>query len=258
MTIFTDTQKAADEFKARVCDVPGLGKVATAKPEAILLKLKAAEAEVKRRLRILLEPTWVFSEDSTDIEIAARSPADSPYLVDPGYDYHPDIYIDNAWGWLSLRQKPLISVSKYYFFYAVGAPNFFQVPAEWLRLDKKFANVRILPSGPAGALLPLNAFLLSALTGGRTVPHFVRVVYKAGIVDVRTELPDLYDFILRVATLLYIRDGFPGSSESISADGLSQSRSFDLSAYTKAQGGVIEAEYDKWQQFFHGVRCVTV
>jgi hypothetical protein len=98
VTVFTDKDKAADTLVCRLKRVPILADTCQCDPDEAWGKLVAAEREVARRIGIMFEPTWVFAEDVTDQEIAARQPAESPYLVDPGYDYKPEWFQGDGWG----------------------------------------------------------------------------------------------------------------------------------------------------------------
>lgn len=259
MSIFAEGQKdeAVAELRSRFAATPVLSHLAKLDDDLLYAKLLAAEAEVARRLRIFLEPTWVFPEGVAQSAIDAREPASSPYVIDPGYDYNPDFFRDNRWGYLVTRRRPIISVSKFEFVYGQPSDPVFAVPNEWLRLDRKYGHIRLVPVG-APVTLPLSQYMLSAFGGGRTIPHMLRLTYKAGIEDLQKDHPDLYDFLFRVAGLALARDRMPGGSESISVDGLSESRSFDIKAYADSQQGALEGEYKSWQQFFSGPRLAFV
>ncbi len=257
MTIFRDRQAAVSELRALVPRVGVLESrvdcLAAAEATSVLM---AAEAEVSRRLRIPLEPTLILNEDDATEQTLAALPADTVYRLEPGYDYRPDMQQPDGWGYLLTRQKPIIEVQSYRIVYATSSGTEYEIPREWLRVDRKYGHIRLVPSGSM-AVLPLNNFLLALYGGGRTIPNAVRLRYVAGIRDLRTQHPDLYDFILRVALLLLIRSAFPGGSGSISADGLSGSESFDIKAFVDGANGSIEGEYKRWQDFFHGVRMVV-
>ncbi|WP_293371598.1 hypothetical protein [Nevskia sp.] len=256
MTIFTDRQAAITDLKARIPRVDVLeSQVGCMSDSEVFLKLRAAEAEVSRRLRLPLEPTLVLNEDdTTEAEIAALPPG-TAFRLEPGYDYAPNFFQQNSWGYLVTRQRPIIELQSYRFVYADSRGSSYEVPREWFRIDKKYGHVRLLPTGST-SLLPLNAYLLSVFSGGSSIPNAIRLRYTAGVRDLQNTHPDLYDFILRVSLLLLIRSSFPGGSGSISADGLSGSESFDIKAYTDAANGSIEGEYKRWTDFFHGVRMV--
>jgi len=194
----------------------------------ILQKLKAAEAELKRELRVLLEPTTIFPYTPTEEEIGALD--GEPYLEEPGYDYDPEFFRAERWGYIVARQHPIISVEFVRFAYPAPTTQFFALPSDWLRIDKKYGHIRMVPASSSFAA-PLGAFLLQALGGGSTIPSMIQVKYKAGLANAREDFPDLIDLLYKKASLSLIEDQFVPGGGSISADGLSQSFSVKLQDY---------------------------
>jgi hypothetical protein len=191
--------------------------------------VQAAESEVARTLRVPLVPTQFFANPPTSDQIAAV-PVGMPYAVDAAYDYEPDFFTGEKWGFLVLRKKPLISVSLIRFVYPAPTIGFYDIPADWLRIDRKYAHIRFVPAS-SPFVAPLNAFILQALGGGRTIPFAIECTYIAGITDPWGTYPELIDAIKKTAILKIIENGFLPQSGSISADGLSQSMSIDMKAY---------------------------
>lgn len=194
-------------------------------------KIVAAENETGRDLRVPLVPTQFYSMDPTPAQLAAQ-PVGMPWAIDPAQDYEPDFFQGEKWGFLVLRNKPVISVQKVQFVYPSPTTGFFEFPLDWIRIDKKYAQLRFVPASST-FVAPLNAFLLQALGGGRTIPFAFQVTYQAGI-NAAQDYPQLIDVIKRRAALKIVEDGFIPSSGSISADGLSQSLSIDLDKYRTA------------------------
>lgn len=259
MTIYTDKSKAVEEFKKRFSNTALLPFLCNLDSDTLFAKLLAAEEIVRDRLRILLEPTKVLTaEDTSQADIDALNATNPPtaYVLDPGYDYTADFFQNNAWGMLVTRRKPVISVESYKFVYLDQRTPVFTVPAGWIRMDRKYGHIRLLPTADA-ALLPLNAFLLTAMSAGRVIPSMIHLSYTAGIKDIRKEYPGLYEFIFRVAALELIMDTFPSGSDSVSADGLSQSMSFDITQWLDASKGIITNEYKRWSDLFNGVRVMV-
>jgi hypothetical protein len=192
-------------------------------------KVIASENETARDLRVPLVPTQFFSIDPTPTQLAAL-PRGMPWAIDPAQDYEPDFFQGEKWGFMVLRNKPVIEVQRVQFVYPSPTTGFFDFPLDWIRIDKKYAQIRFVPASST-FVAPLNAFLLQALGGGRTIPFAFDVTYVAGITNVRKEYPQLVDVIKRRAALKVIEDGFLPSSGSISADGLSQSLSMDMEKY---------------------------
>lgn len=198
--------------------------------------VKAAEAEMARRLRVPLVPTQFFpltpAQDTTgqiQMQIDALPPG-MPWAVDSPYDYDPEFFVGEKWGFIVLRQKPLISVGLIRFVYPAPSIGFYDVPGDWLRIDQKYAHIRLVPAS-SPFVAPLNAFILQALGGGRTIPFALQITYQAGITDAATTYPEMIDAIKKMAILKILENGFIPQSGSISADGLSQSISVDMRKY---------------------------
>jgi hypothetical protein len=198
--------------------------------DAFLLgKLQAAEAEIGRQLKVLLEPTTIFSVNPpTQDQIDAL--AGAPFLVEPGYDYDPEFFQAERWGYLVIRQHPIISVSSILLFYPTPTAQVFAIPADWLRVDFKYGHIRMIPAS-SQFFAPLGAFLMQVLGGGQTIPSMIQVQYVAGLKDAKADFPDLIDVIKKKTVLSIIEDAFVPGGSSISADGLSQSVSLKMADY---------------------------
>lgn len=189
-------------------------------------KILAAESEIAHELRVPLAPTTFFPEQPTESEITALAGAD--WGIDPGYDYSPEAFgYNDKWGMLKMRNKPLISVSRVRFAYPGGSGSHYDLPLDWLRMDKKHGTVQFVPSSTA-FVAPLNAFVMQAIGNGRTIPLAIQVTYVAGLSNVAVDYPELLDVVMKKASLKIIEDAFLPQSGSISADGLSQSMSNDM------------------------------
>lgn len=190
-------------------------------------KIVAAESDIKHTLRVPLVPTAFFPSAPTDSEVAALG--SMPYAIDPAYDYAPNFFTGDKWGFIVTRYKPIVSVTQVKFFYPTPTQGVFQFPSEWIRIDGKYGQIRFVPSSNAFAA-PLNAYILQLMSGASVIPHAIELRYIAGI-DTRKDYPELIDVIKRAAVLRIISDGFIPQSGSISADGLSQSMSIDMQKY---------------------------
>lgn len=221
-------------------------------------KLRAAESEIGHMLRVPLAPTKFFPHPPSQVEIDALN--GKPYAVDPAYDYDPDFFQGEKWGFLVTRQKPIISVDRVRFVYPAPTMGFYEVPADWLRLDRKAGHIRFVPAS-SPFVAPLNAFILQALGGGRSIPFAIEVTYTAGLENAARDYPELIDVVMKSAALKVIEDAFLPQSGSISADGLSQSISVDVSKYHEmidtilngapgTNGGLMTA--------IHGVRAIVM
>lgn len=200
-------------------------------------KLRAAESEMAHELRVPLVPTHFFPQQPTPEEVAEL--AGKPWALDPGYDYAPqDFAYNDKWGFIKLRNKPLHSVSRVRFSYPGGPTAHYDLPLDWLRMDKKFGQVQFVPSSTAFAA-PLNAFVMQAIGQGRTIPLAIQISYVAGLDNVAANYPELLDVILKKAALKVIEDAFLPQSGSISADGLSQSMSHDMDKHRETIDRII-------------------
>lgn len=210
-------------------------------------KLRAAEADAERQLRVLFSPTQIVPQGEAPPE-AGR------WLEEPGYDFDPDLFAGDRWGLLETRQRPIIAIQQIQFAWpSPGLGTAFTVPHEWLRVDKKYGQINLVPTAQMMAL-PLNTFLLTALGGGRRVPLMVQIRYTAGLQDAVSQYPDLKDLVQKMAVLALLNDLYLPQSGSISADGLSQSTSFDADKYQS----LIDHKLDTLRQALHGVRMVVV
>lgn len=195
----------------------------------LLSKLTASTALIQRQLRVYLSPTEILPNTADQSEIDALTAAGNTVALEPAYDYNPDIFQGNTWGFQPLRSRPIIAVHSMRFVYPTPGNTLFDIPSAWIRLDKKYGTLNLLPVQTA-TMLPLNAFILSALGGGRTVPNFIEIRYRAGLENVGRDWPDILDIVLKSTVLSIVEDMFVPSSrsESTSADGLSQSASLGL------------------------------
>lgn len=224
--------------------------------------VQSAEAEMARRIRAPLVPTQFFPltpDQDTTGEIQEKIdalPPTMPFDFDAAYDYDPDFFTGEKWGFLALRKKPLITVSLIRFVYPAPTTGFYDVPGDWLRIDNKYAHIRLVPAS-SPFVAPLNAFILQALGGGRTIPFAMQITYVAGITNAAATYPEMIDAIKKMAVLKILENGFFPKSGSIGADGLTESMSIDMQNYRdminviidgppKSNGGLVTA--------IHGIR----
>ncbi len=202
----------------------------------IWAKLRAAEDGYERQLCTRFSPTVIISEPTNEETFDEEEPA---------YDYDDDFFASNRWGDLKLRTAPVRSVQKFYF----GWPNrqnvAYDVPQSWIRLDKQFGLIRLVPDS-AAVYATFTSYLLSLFRGGAGVPQSIFVNYTAGFTrdELNRNHNDLLlalkkraviDVIAIMAAQLFQR----GDSQSRSADGLSQSRSGGAS--------VLRATWERYQ-----------
>ncbi len=212
-------------------------------------KLRAAEADAERRLRVFFSPVEIIPQGSPE-DTDALDAANVRWIEEPGYDFDPDLFKGETWGLIETRQRPIIRIDSIYFAWpSPGMGVAFTVPASWLRIDKKYGRLNLVPTQNL-LTLPLNTFILSALSGGRSVPLMMQIRYAAGLKNAARDYPDLTDLVQKMAVLNLLADLFLPQSGSISADGLSQSMSLDLDKYRQA----IEDRLEALRQAIHGVR----
>ncbi len=191
-------------------------------------KLRAAEAQISRTLRVKFKPTTMFPTEPTQEQIDALNGA--PWEVDTGYDYDPAMYGGSRWGFIQTHHVPIVSLSGIRFTYPAKGGAAFDIPSDWLQVDEKYGHIRILPVSATAAAM-LNPYMMGILSSGRVIPNMVQVSYVAGLTNAARDYPDLLDVVKKMAVLKLISDGFLPQSGSISADGLSQSMSIDMSKY---------------------------
>lgn len=217
-------------------------------------RLRIAETEAERRLRVFFSETTVFAYQPTEQEITALEAEGKRWHEEPSYDYEPQMWTAEDWGYLVLRQRPVQKVEMCQFAYPSPVNGFFKVPMDWIRLDKKAGHVRFVPSGSTLGVAPIAGFILSCLGGGTMIPDMIQVRYQAGLKDVAKVFPDLVNVVQKMAILGIIKNAFMPSSGSISADGLSQSSSIQLADWQ----GDIDNELDHLSQQIHGVRMTIL
>ena len=210
-------------------------------------KLKSSAALLERKLRVFIEPVEMLPAGATQAEMDAFDLFETRWAEDPGYDMSPEHFDANHWGFLALRQKPVIAVHSMQFIYPVMS-SVFEVPTDWFRVDKKYGHINLVP-GHASVTAPLSAIMLQ-FQAGRNVPLMVQVRYRAGLQNLKNDYPEIWDVLQKMAVLSMIEDSFPSASTSQSIDGMSQSSSIDVSKL----GETIDAKIDAIRQSLHGVR----
>lgn len=195
----------------------------------LMEKLLAAEVGLEQQLRTTFSPREVLPTGAAQSEFdAALLAAGQPAIEEPGYDYDPQLFQGEGWGLMQLRHKPILAVHSIVLAYPNVDARLFEIPQSWIRPEKKYGRLNIVPSTDAAVNLPANAYILSALAGGRIIPFMVKVRYRVGFADLRTERPDIVDAIKRLAVLSILDDQYFPQSGSTSVDGLSQSFSLDV------------------------------
>ncbi len=191
-------------------------------------KVRAAESELSHTLRVPLVPTRFFPFPPTAAQVAALD--GMAWAIDPAYDYSPDMFRFEKWGYFIARQRPIVSVERMRFAYPSQTEGFIDIPPDWIRTDARYGHIRLVPSSPA-IFAQMDTFIMTALAGARSIPFMIQLEYTAGLSDVAGTYPELLDAIKKKAVLKVIADVWLPQSGSISADGLSQSISVDMGKY---------------------------
>lgn len=260
MTIFTAADAVAEIRADRLLIASNAYfSVAQITDSLIWQSVLAAEKSVERQMRVFLEPVEVLPEDEAgdDLNIQAEkdalTAAGARWISDPGHDWDPEMFRGEKWGYFLTRHRPVISVKWIKFVYPTSNNEIWEVPIGWIKVDRKYGHIRLVPDGTP-LFAPLSAYFMSVVGGGRTVPHMMHVRYKAGLTDVFNEHPDLIDLIKRMAVLRILDDAFLPQSGSISADGLSQSFGAELSKYRE----LAKDDIDRIRSEIHGIRFIAV
>ena len=215
----------------------------------LLFKLRAEESAIEARFRTSFSEREVILTDSD----RSMFPAGTLFIEEPGYDYDPQLFRGEAWGLICLRHTPVIAIHSIRFAYPRLTDTLYQVPNSWIRYERKTGRVNLVPSTETVMDFPANAFILSALSGGRTIPFMIQTAYRVGMPNLRIERPDIVDAILKSTVLSIIDDQYLPASGSDSIDGLSQSMSFDFSKHREA----LDAKLDRIASSLNGIDLVV-
>ena len=259
------TPLTADEIKSRYLHGvklvdPNTGRVYS--DQDIEKDLRAAEDWVEQNIHTFLRPTRIVCEPQAGAVYDAEEPA---------YDYPPNFYDGERWGFLKLRRWHVQSVERMFFAYPNIDQTKYEVPASWVRLDKRYGMIRLVPDRVA-IYAAFNAFMLSMFSGGRSVPQSIFLSYTAGftpqeLLDSHQELLQLVGKLAATNTLMVLSDALSQgvASTSNSADGLSQSISSVASGSSLLYGPRIkqyledvQKGLDAWLEVERGPRMTVL
>lgn len=202
-------------------------------------KIRAAESEISHILRVPLVPTHFFTSKPSPEQIETLD--GMAWAVEPAYDYEPSMFHFERWGYFITRQRPIVEIKRMWFAYPSAKDGWFDVPLDWVRTDDKYGHIRLVPSSPA-VFQSMSTFMMTALTGSRSIPFMINLEYVAGLTDVDTNYPELLDAIKKMAVLKIVGDAFLPQSGSISADGLTESLSVDMGKYHEIVDRILNGE----------------
>lgn len=225
--------------------VPGISLA----PTYVADQLRVAERSVESSLHCYLEPVEVLPYGAAEAERDAFEAAGTRYVEEPGYDLTPDFWRTDNYGFTVLRNAPVIAVHSVRLVYPQPAQIVWDVPSDWIRLDKKPGYLRLFPTG-GSMLAPLAGYMGPTMLAGATIPQMLQVRYRAGLVDCARDWPQAVDIIKKKAILLILQDQFLPQSDSQSIDGLSQSTSIDVSKHSEQLEMRIDSLRDRLKGIF--------
>lgn len=201
-----------------------------------------------------------------------------PQKFDETYDFYVRDY--ENYGFLQLKNRPVISVESYTIEYPAGE-NVIDFPVEWLRLDRSAGQLQVLPARGTFQQTLVSAgggFLPLVFGGSDYIPDILRVVYTAGF-ELGDQTPThewglprtFREYVGMKASFgpfntagdLIVGAGI--AQKSLSIDGLSQSVATTASATNSGFGSrlvqyekQIKARQKRLQQFYRGARMTVV
>jgi hypothetical protein len=182
-------------------------------------KIRAAESDLTHTLRVPLVPTQLFPIQPTQDQIDALD--GMAWQVEDSPDYDPNDWVENKWGLIVTRTRPIIAIQKLSMKFPTTGNNFFDIPDDWLKFDARYGNIRVVAT--SSAIFMAGAFVSFAGIGNRLIPSMMQLTYQAGLTNVQTDWPEILDLIKKMAILKIIQDAYLPSSGSISSDGHSES-----------------------------------
>lgn len=171
---------------------------------------------------------------------------DLPLVRGGGIDYDPKSWHASRWAAMKLPYGPIVSTEDIaYVGLGVGylAPQLLEFPKDWWQLTEKRFMLRLYPGWLNQQLI--SPYLFFGLDGSRRIPNAWRIAYRAGIDE--TSLLEADPRLAKMIALKAAINNLPmiaqmvagqASSESVSVDGLSQSRSLPTSATSHALSGL--------------------
>jgi hypothetical protein len=201
-------------------------------PEVVANAIRASEDWLERELGTFFGVKRVVSAP------VERGLAPDTYDVGtPAYNYDSQLFVENRWGQIKTDYRPVWEVSQFFFAFPGNWAEVYNAK-NWVQIDHKFGHINIVPTGGAAVLATFNAWVMSVLAGGRSLPRSLFIDYTAGLdpAYLRARHADLLEalrmhtFMGLAGILATIRTGGLGSC-STSLDGLSQSESFNQGQY---------------------------
>jgi hypothetical protein len=237
--LFPDQETAVADMMAQIALSAGnYINMAALTPAMVWDKLVAAEVECERLLKTFFDAVVVIPDMALQSEIDALEAAGTRYITISGFDYDPAMFSGERWGLCRLPYRPIQSVQSVIISFPAPFLQNYTVPGEWIRIDRKNGDLNLVPTTSA-ATTPVGAFALVAMAGSITYPQAIQIRYTCGLTNANgqvathlaQEWDDLVDVVKRIAIAKIFKMMMLPQSASISADGLSQSNSFNYKAW---------------------------
>ncbi|MFX1716749.1 hypothetical protein [Paraburkholderia sp. A1RO-5L] len=237
--LFPDQTTAVADLMAQMALGAGnFINMAALTPATVWDKMVAAETECERLLKTWFDAVQVIPDTALQSEIDALEAAGTRYMTIAGFDYEPEMFRGDRWGIMRLPYRPVQSVQSVTIAFPAPFLMNYVVPTEWIRIDRKNGDLQLVPTTSA-AVTPVGAFALVAIGSTVTYPQAIGVRYTCGlknasgkvVTSFAQEWDDLVDVVTRMAIGKIMKAAYLPQSASISADGLSQSNSFNYQAW---------------------------
>lgn len=239
------------------------GEAKPLKDEVIARKIRAAEDFYETDLAIRLQQKKVAS----DPDIRGLVEGTDYDLAEAAYPLDANGFVGDTFCYLRLNLRPVASISRLAF-QLPGMRSAFVVPPDWIKLERKYGRIQLLPiTGQFGVqLLQISSLGLTMLSAGRTLPQVIFVDYVTGFTTAQLQADHqnlLEGILLRASLLLFgivgnVRSG-GFQSGSLSEDGLSRSMSLPSGKYGPYSGAIELAKEnekdirDSWRDHQQGV-----
>ncbi len=217
--------------------------------EQILYWIRNAVSDFERILTIDIRRRKYVTQPTANLIRAEKWRAGIDYTdTDDMYDFDPQSW--GSFGFLQLRHYPVLSVQKAHLRAVTGGVVMDLLAQEWVRVNNKVGQINFFPSGG----IAYGPFAVGGniwrINLGSQYPQGFVVDYETGFESCMYVPDDLKGVIGKWAAaniLAILGDAhYPGiSSQSLSLDGLSESKSLTKSAQSGLYGGRIKTYTDE-------------
>jgi hypothetical protein len=217
--------------------------------------LREAKAFFTRKFGVLFEPTHVVLGNVPP----KAQPQSGAIISSNGIDYDPQTWHADRWASIQLPYGPVKGID--YVGLGLGGqalPTIIEFPHDWWQLSERRYFLRLYPGYLSLQTFAASSFHLSIVASKRRIPNAWRIVYRAGFEDVFADEPDLahavgLKAVISLLPALAMLQSGSNTSESVSVDGLSQSRSYPVSATSHKLSPLqssLEAELDAFLSMY--------